>query len=132
MEFLTNIYALKEVLEANGEFKASVLNEMPKDVDLKAAVRRYVESLSHIHAWVRGYIDQRVSDARRAIEAAHATYQATGAENVLGLEAIALADDGITHKTSVPLLLEWDDIRMRMIKRNAKLVNLSKRYASSR
>lgn len=132
IEFLISIYALKESLAANGEFKASVLNEMTNDVDLKAAARRYVESLSHVHAWVRRYIDQRVSEARRAVETAHATYESAGADNVLGLSAIALADDGVTHKSSVPLSLEWDDVRIRMIKRNAKLVNLSKRYATSR
>src|SRR4051794_1941786 len=100
---------------ANREFKPRVLNEMPQDVDLKVAVRRYVDSLSHIHAWVREYIE-RVSDARRVVEIAHASYKSAGATDVLGLSAVALAHDGVTHESSVPLLLEWDDIRIRMTK----------------
>jgi hypothetical protein len=33
---------------------------------------------------------------------------------------------------TVPLLLDWDDIRLKLQRKNARLINLSKRYVSGK
>ena len=54
------------------------------------------------------------------------------AERVIGLYAFCLSDEEDEALEKIPVMLEWDDIRLQLAKRNMLLVNLSKRYVSSK
>lgn len=112
------------------KFKKEVFNETPAQIDLKMATRKYVESISRVHSNARKLIEQSVEKARAVIENARASYQKVYTESLTGLCAICRNENDELDDT-IPLLLDWDDIRVRLITRNSELVNLSKQYVSS-
>lgn len=130
MEFCVDIFATRQYLEEDGRFKRSVLNEIGDEVDLKFATRSYVESLSEIHHFAREMIADSATMARSRIEQEHQRYARLYDGNLAGLAASAISDD---HEVSVvPLLLDWDDVRIVLQKSNSRLVNLSKRYVTGK
>lgn len=108
--------------------KEKVFAELDERIDLKAATRSYVESISNVHESARTMIAQSVSRARELIEDAHRRYVAVHSGTLVGLSACQLTDDG--QVSAIPLLLDWDDIRVKLQKRNKKLINLRKRYVT--
>ena len=73
-------------------------------------------------------IKESVDHSRNVREAAIEEYRKSSDANSASLRAYCY--DGEDLIEEVPLLLKWDDIRMKLEKRNAKLVNLRKRYAT--
>ena len=130
MEFTVDIYAQRENLAANEKFKKSILAELSGDVDLKATCRQYVESISAINEIARDLARKSTTSARERVRAAHQRYAEIYQESLIGLTAFALS--GEETVSSIPLLLDWDDVRLKLQSRNAKLVNLAKRYVSGR
>lgn len=128
MEFTVDIAAQRRYLEEDEKFKKAILNEVSEDVDLKAACRRYVESLSAINEFARELIAESAKSARARIEAAHGRYAEIYPESLIGLTASAISDR--REVSSVPLLLNWDDVRIELQRRNTQLINLRKRYAT--
>ena len=126
--FSVEVASQKEYLEKNGEFKKSVLDEIPDKVDLKAFTRIYIECISRVHDAARKFIEQPLKESRSKIEAAITTYQKVYPKKFVGLHALCLKDENIVE--SVPLLLDWDDIRLKLIKRNSVLINLRNRHVS--
>ena len=47
-------------------------------------------------------------------------------KEIVGLHAICLDENKIVE--SVSLLLDWDDVRIKLSKRNSELANLRNRY----
>jgi hypothetical protein len=130
MEYSINIAAERKRLTEDGKFKRKILEELPDRNDLKAALRRYMECLGNIHAGVRKLIGQSLEQARKTIEEAHLQYSRLYSGSLVGLSAFMW--DAVKCLETVPLLLEWDDIRIRLKKRNGSLVNLRKRYVTGR
>jgi hypothetical protein len=130
MEFSVHITAQRSFLEEDGKFKRAVLAEVSEDVDLVAASRKYVESISAINELVRELVANSVASARTTIENAHSRYSQDFAGNLIGLSALAIDAGGVI--SSIPLLLEWDDVRVQLQKRNRQLVNLAKKYVTSK
>lgn len=130
MESCVNIVVQRRYLEEDKKFKKKVLEEMTDDVDLKAACRRYIESLSAINEFARGLVAEPAKSARAMVETAHKRYAEVYPGNLTGLVASAI-DDG-REVSSVPLLLDWDDVRLELQKRNLQLINLRKRYVTGR
>ena len=130
MEYSVHIAAQRSYLEEDEKFKKAVLKEIAGDVDLIAASRRYLESISAINEFVRTTLQGPIASARATIEAAHHRYSQVYSESLIGLCALSMDNSQAT--VSIPLLLEWDDVRMQLQKRNRQLVNLSKRYVTSR
>lgn len=130
MEFSIYIAAQRDVFESDGKFKKTVLSEMTQDVNLLAAARKYVESLSSIHQFVRDLISASITTARALIESAHSKYSKEFNGSLIGLAALEVGEEGV--RLSVPLLLEWDDVRLQLQKRNRQLVNMAKRYVTSK
>lgn len=130
MEFTVDIVAQRGYLEEDEKFKKLILEEISGDVDLMAACRRYIESLSAINQFARDLIAESVRAARQTIEGTHKRYSELYSESLIGLSASAIEDGRET--LSVPLLLDWDDVRLELQKRNSQLVNLRKRYVSGR
>lgn len=117
-------------LEEDSKFKKSVLAELDEKIDLKIGVRCYLESISNVHESARNLISESVTSARELIEEAHRQYTSVYNGSLVGLSACACTDEG--QISSIPLLLDWDDVRLKLQKRNRKLTNLRKRYVTGR
>jgi len=128
IEYSIELSSLRSYLEEDKKMKKSVLHEMDEKIDLKAATRSYIESISRIHDAARKMISASTERSRQLIEDAHRLYAKEYNDNLVGLSACKL--DGNKQIAFIPLLLDWDDVRVNLQKRNRKLVNLSKRYAT--
>lgn len=129
IELNMELYSQRTYLKEDLKFKKEVLEELDEFIDLKAATRRYIESISNVHESVRGIIKESVSEARKLIEDAHERYSPHHSGSMVGLIACKWSDQG--QESAIPLLLDWDDIRLKLQKRNRKLTNLRKHYVSS-
>ncbi len=130
LEFSIEITSLRSQLDKDGKFKKLVIEELGEKIDLKVSVRVYVESISAIHESVRELIGDSVSSARKMIEAVHRRYAELYSGNLTGLSAMKISKG--QQVASIPLLLDWDDVRVELQKRNAKMTNLNKRYVTGR
>jgi hypothetical protein len=118
-------------LQEDDKFEPSVLNEAPDKIDLRDTIRKYVEAISRVHAGARKLVQESSREARETIENALSSYRKEFAGDIVGLFAFCMDDeDKVLDK--IPVMLEWDDIRVQLTKRNPLLVNLSKRYVTSK
>lgn len=69
-----------------------------------------------------------MDEARRLIDAARVEYSKIHSGSLVGLAASVYDNSRIE---STPLLLDWDDIRIKLQKKNRRLINLKKRFVSS-
>jgi hypothetical protein len=126
-----DVASQKTYLEKEGRFKKKVLEEIPDKVDLKHAARIYIEGISRVHASIRGMVDEPIGKARSLIECALRSYGKAYQGEVRVLYALCLDDnDDMNLLEEVPLLLDWDDIRLKLVKLNPELINLRKRHVS--
>lgn len=130
LEFTMELSSQHSNLKEDDKFKKKVLLEMDDKIDLKAATRHYVESISNVHESVRSMITESVMSARELIEDAHSQYATVYTDSLVGLSACKCSDDG-REVAAVSLLLDWDDIRVTLQRRNSHLANLAKRYVTS-
>ncbi|MGZ8252276.1 MAG: hypothetical protein ACXWT7_08015 [Methylophilaceae bacterium] len=130
MEFSVHIFAQRKYLEEDEKFKKAILNEISKNIDLIATSRKYIESISAINEFVRESIKESVLLARETIESAHNSYKQVYTESLVGICAMEINNG--QEISSVPLLLDWDDVRIQLQKRNKQLINLTKRFVSSK
>jgi hypothetical protein len=107
-----------------------ILDEMPEKVDLQNAAKIYIEGISRIHAGAGKVFETALANSHSRIEEAIDSYRKASSGKTIGLFAIQLDGDEIIER--VPLLLEWDDIRVRLSQRNPELVNLTIRHVSGR
>lgn len=120
---------LEEDRSATYKYKSSVLTKYDNKIDLKAATRNYVESIGNVHESIRSLTTQSVSLAREIIEETHRKYLAVYNGHLVALSASEWSDK--EQISSIPLLLDWDDIRVKLQERNKKTINLKKRYITS-
>jgi hypothetical protein len=127
--YTIDITSEKRFFEGDKNFQKKVFNETPNEVDLKAAIRIYIECLSKIHISIRNIINDYLINDREKIESAITKFQKEVDKEALGLTAVCKGNEGkIVDK--IPLLRDWDDIRRKLIKRNRSLKNLINRYIS--
>lgn len=133
LEYKTKIYTHRAEVESDKAFKKEVSKEMEEKVELVYAVRSYISSISEVHCVIRDLIKNVINKSRASIESAIIDYENINSGKLVGLNAICSIPqtpiDEIIER--VPLLLDWDDVRIKLIKKNSKLVNLRKRYVSS-
>ena len=130
MEFGISIAVDRNTLMEDSAFKQKVLYEIDEKVDLRLASRSYMESISRIQEKVRKLIRPATESARSLFEDAHKKYKSAYSGELIALSAGAWEKGTLVE--SVPLLLDWDDIRITLQKRNRELVNMKKRYVTSR
>lgn len=124
-------YSSKEVFLKEGSgFKRLVLDEMEEKVDILKSIRVYVELLSSVNVAVRALLAKESEQARWLIEDAIYKYQNETKEKPLGL--MALQKENGVIKSEIPLSLKWDNVRISLQEKNKNLVNLSRRYVSSK
>lgn len=130
LEYTLEFGTQREILSEDGNFKKQVLTEIPEQINLKLAVRSYIESMSNVHNSVRELISDSVLHARSVIDAAYDRYKCVYDGSLIGLSIYK--NDGLKNVEGVALVREWDDIRVQLQARNARLVNLNKRYATGK
>jgi len=130
VRYSTELASLRAELSEDKEFKKQVLDELPERIDLRMAVRVYVECLSRVHCATRRMVSPRLDQCRALIEGARGSYKEVHPDHFVGLHALKV--DGGTVAEAVPLLLDWDDCRVGLTERNAELVNLRRRFVSGR
>jgi hypothetical protein len=107
-------YANKTTLSADKDFKTRVLDEQPEKIDVRRRARRSVQEVGAAHLALRKTSKEHVVRARSAVEAAIREYKEAGADSVIGLGARRVDDVA----ADVPLLLDWDDVRLRLVDKN--------------
>jgi hypothetical protein len=123
-EFSLNVHTLRRLLELDPTFNPKVLKECPEQVDLLRATRRYLEAFGSVQRDVRLAIAPSVTAARDAFQSAITRYAASSQSSTIALAAFASPDRD--PETKVPVFLDWDDVRIKLTKRNGGLMNLSK------
>ncbi|PSW10332.1 hypothetical protein C9J01_19180 [Photobacterium rosenbergii] len=126
------IFSTKEQLSQNKDFKKVVFREMPEKVELIKAIRIYVGCFSHVHKRVRDLIERNVSLSRATIEDVIHRYKETNAGDAVGIYAymVEVDDPTSTPTEKIPLLLDWDDVRLNLSKKNRFFPKISRSYVS--
>jgi hypothetical protein len=120
----------KSYIMENPKFTRNILEKYPDEIDLKSTIRSYIESFSKEHEAARELIKESVQNARQNIEDAYNQYRKVNGEFSGSLNACILNKQDIVE--IVPLMLHLDDIRIKLQRKNQKLVNLKKRYITSK
>ncbi|UTW49610.1 hypothetical protein [Bacterioplanoides sp. SCSIO 12839] len=133
MEFGIKLFSHRSEFENDSTFKRPVLREMPDKVDLIGAARKYVESISDCHIQIRDLISDSVAGARAIISGAISKYSAVNNGDCIGLAAQKYQESKPIERLveTVPILLDWDDVRLKLVSKNKRLTNLSKRCVTS-
>lgn len=104
-----------------GKFKQRVLDECDDKIDLRALMRGCMTEMSRIHIALRELVNKECERSRGIITSAIAEYAAeqedkSSSTSVIGLASVVMRDDKIVE--SVPLLLNWDDTRVKLASKN--------------
>ncbi len=119
----------KERISKDGKFKKSVLLEMPQEVDLKESTRSYIQSIGKIHQSVRTLIELKVVNAKSTFESMIKKYKVHYKEKAIGLFAYRYSKD---LKEDTLILLEWSEVREKLIRKNSNLSNIANQYVTNR
>jgi hypothetical protein len=112
LAFKADLFSSKEQIALDRKFKKSVVAEMPDKVDLKLAVRTYVSALSVVHGEVRKRITASVESARSLMASTIDSYPPVEGTKPVGLQALRLHGEHVAD--SFPLMLDWDDTRVKL------------------
>ncbi|EGR4159134.1 hypothetical protein DDN99_18015, partial [Vibrio cholerae] len=125
------LYTLKNELALDKTFKKQILKELDDKTELIKAIRVYVGSLSNVHDKVRTQIQMNVGQARDNVSKAICKYEKSGG-NALGCYAYSVPNDDPTDTPieKYALMLDWDDVRLKLERRNQALPRLSRWYVS--
>lgn len=104
-----------------GKFKKRVLDESEDKIDLRAVLRSYMTQMSGIHIALRTLVNAECERSRGIVTSAIAEYSAEQKDKLtstpgLGLASVIMRDGKIAE--SVPLLLNWDDTRVKLAEKN--------------
>lgn len=123
----------KPILEDRGDFKMRVLDRLEDHIDVLAMFRAYMASVCRVQLALRRLIHQPCIDSREAVELAMKDYGAVQEENgsvdnrVIGLTAVK--EKRGTFSDAIPLILDWDDSRVALSRKNSQAIRLLKRNA---
>lgn len=124
------LYASKDKIRLDrGKFKASILEECPEKIYLLPTLREHTQELSKIHIELRKLVHAFVESSRELISSAIAEFrqQQSSPDGVsrtgIGLEAVHRRHDTVIE--SFPLLLNWDDNRVRLSQKNKYPIRFS-------
>ena len=114
------LYANRSTLKVDKDFKMRTLDEQPEKTDFRRVVRQSMREMGDAHLAMRDATAAHVEAARGTIDAAIRDYKAAGAESAIALGArrIGSAD------ADVPVMLDWDDVRLQLVRKNASAPSL--------
>lgn len=121
----------KNDLKKNRKFKATVIKEMPDEVNVIQITRVYIESISKLNEDTRTLNAQKLRDARRLIESKYQLYEEYNGSNSPSLLS-AYKEGSDKEVAEVSLILEWDNVRKNLVSKNQKLINLSNKIISNK
>jgi hypothetical protein len=121
-EHYVSFFATKATLSRDPQFKRKVLDELPDSIDLQGATRRYIDCLSRINVGVRALTEFAVGAARAELQSTLEEYRAAYGKDVIALHVFQREGDRLT--ALMPVLLKWDDSRIRLQKKNPFATNL--------
>lgn len=128
-EYSINFSSYSERLKKDKMFNHSKFPELENEIDLKLAVRHYIESMSQVHNSIRELFKELTNNSREKIKSAHAKFHEKYNCNTDYLRAASVGDD-LTIR-DIAILLDWDDVRIKLQQKNRKLIKLSKGYITS-
>ncbi len=128
-QYTSSFMANKEELEKSDRFSQELLDELPEKLDLLHEIRVYISAISDIQRQVRGLINEAVTTSRNALENMINRYKDFDESGAKGLVAVHETSDD--DYEAVPILLDWDDVRLSLVKKNQPLVNLDKKFVRS-
>lgn len=133
MEFNTFVFTSKTEVSKDNAFKKSVAQEMPKKVNILNSARCYVESLSKVHCELREKLSDLANDNRKIITDLIDKYKSINDSKSLGLCIAQMKHNGKYEEIieKIYITLEWENIRLELIKKNQSLINLKKRFVSN-
>lgn len=109
------LYASKSALSAAG-FKSKGLTDQPEKIDVRQRVRVSMVGLGGVHLELRELLKLEVDAARAAFDQAISDYRAAGAGSAIGLAARRVGKPA----QDVPVLINWDDIRIELANKNSQ------------
>ncbi len=126
------LYTLKNELALDKTFKKQTFNELYDKTDLMGAIRVYVGSLSNVHDKVRSQIKMNVGQARDNVNEAICKYENENDGDALGCYAYSVQNNDPMEKPveKYALMLDWDDVRLKLERRNRAMPKLSRWYVS--
>lgn len=123
-------YAIKKrIVEDKGKFKQRVLDELEDRIDLLAMFREYIASMSRVQIQLRKHVQHRCEDAREAVQEACEEFtraqvdESQNSKTATGLQAVK--GSPTEPIDPVPLMLDWDDARIILAKKNMVPIRLS-------
>lgn len=130
LELSIQPFTEKRYLAADGQFKRAILDEMQPKVVLTQHIREYLQRIGDLHKLVREHISGHVDDARQTIQAHISEYANQNNGSTIGLTAFRTGAQG--RRETVPLLLDWDDVRVKLVARNSSMVALGRHVVTGR
>lgn len=130
MEISIQPFSEKRHLAADSKFKGETLEEMPDKVALTLAIREYLQCIGDLHMLVRSHTADCISEARQVISAQISRYARESDGKTVGLTAFRLDSQG--KQEMLPLFLDWDDIRLKLVSTNSGLVALGRHIVTGR
>lgn len=124
--------AIRKFLEQDTKFKKELFSNMPDKLPLLGHLRKYMQAIGEAHLIVRTSIQDNANTSRTCIKAYIDAYAKENNGLTLGLGAIEAHDDELSDIESVPIFLDWDDVRLQLIQRNSGLRGLASRVVVSR
>jgi hypothetical protein len=130
LELSIQPFAERHYLGSDTGFKATILREMHEKVVLTLVIREYLQCIGDLHKLVRSHVAERVKVARQTIQGHLSNYAKASDGSTIGLTAFRTGHQG--QQESVPLLLDWDDVRVKLVSRNSGLVALGRHVVTGR
>jgi len=126
------IFATKDELSQDKEFKKTIFREMPEKVELIKAIRVYVGCFSNVHKRIRELTQANVSSSRSNIEALIYRYKEANSGDAIGIYAYMVEADDSTAKPieKFALFLDWDNVRLHLREKNHYFPNISQWHIS--
>lgn len=132
LEVSVEPYAMRKYLDQDAKFKKVVLDETPEEIPLLGHLRAYMQALGEAHGVVRAAFQNRTQAARACFEEHIQKYAGMNGGVTVGLAAITADESGLAFLETTPIMLDWDDVRIKLSKRNSTLGRLASRVVVSR
>ena len=127
------LFIRKDELKKDSSFKKSTFNEIPDEANITHALRIYMGCISNIHDQIRVKTQSNIESARSFIVEKIEAYKSCGGDP-LGLNAVYILENNPTLKPieRIPLLLDWDEVRRNIQRKNHSIKNIKNWYVSNR
>ncbi len=102
------------------DFRADVRAEQPDKINIRQRLRMSMEALGTVHLALRELVASHVDAARAVFEAAIRDYRAAEPPGIVALYARAELDPAL----SVLIILEWDEVRLSLVRKNCQPARL--------